>query len=190
MPGAKTGMVRLAPRLTEASLGCVVKTGRAKAAPEVPWQMENVGDVALYSCIHVGLLDYDPVGDGIAGFGLILQIGPGSEPWEGEPSRGPLIGLLTRDYAVAHGTGPRWNGKQQIVVCIVDVGRSSSGELAGCLVQCESFNFFYEARKLYRRTASKTASKVNCGGRELEVACPNPCAVTGGHKFGTRRPRG
>ena len=120
----------------------------------------------------------------------MLRIGPTSGPWEGEPPRGPLIGLLTRDYAVAHGPGARWNGKQQIVVCIVDVGRSSSGELVGCSVQGESFNFFYEARKLYRRTVSKTASKVNGGGRELEVACPDPCAVPGGHKFGTRRPRG
>src|ERR1700686_4741370 len=49
-PDAKTWMVRLAPRLTEASLGCVVTTGRAKAAPEVPSQMRIT---AMLLCIRV-----------------------------------------------------------------------------------------------------------------------------------------
>jgi hypothetical protein len=56
MPEAKTWMVRLAPRLTEASLGCIVKPGREKAAAEVPNQMKTVkkrGEIALYLLIHI-----------------------------------------------------------------------------------------------------------------------------------------
>lgn len=41
----------------------------------------------------------------------------------------PMKDLLLRDYAFRHTRTARRDGKQQIVVCIVDVQRSCPGEL-------------------------------------------------------------
>src|SRR5882672_7394477 len=81
-------------------------------------------------------------------------------------------------------TGGR-EGKQQVVVCIVDVHGSSRGELVRVAIELESRSYFYKACEIHRGAASK---QKRCT-RELVTAGPNPFAVPGAHKFETRRPR-
>ena len=102
----------------------------------------------------------------------------------------PMKDLLARYYACRHSRN-RWpRGEQEIAICTVDVERCCPCELVSGAIQGDGFNGFYEARKLHGWTASYAASQVKRGGGELVVTCMNPLAVPGGHKFGTRRPRG
>ena len=117
----------------------------------------------------------------------MLRIRRRSGPWEGEPSRGPLKKLLTRNYA--RGYVPRTlraGREQQIIVRIVNVQGYGSGKLVSGGIQCHSLNRFYETRKLH----AWSASNVKRGGGELVVAGPNPLAVSGGHELHARRSRG